>query len=110
MIRHLVLEAQTAEPAVGEVEMHLLTQAPLGPQPHHIANDQHPDHEFGVDRRSAGVTVKAAHIVVQTIQIQKAINSPEKMVGRDMRLEIKLVEQPGVNLLPSKHRKPSNSP
>lgn len=39
------------------------------------------------------------------IQFQKAINPPEKMIGKDMNREIGLVEWPGVNLLSIKHRK-----
>jgi len=90
--------------------MHLLAQTSFGTQPHDVADNQHPDHEFGIDRRPAGVTVETEYFFVQTSQIQEAINPSEKVIGRDMRLEIELVEQPGVNLLPSKHRKPSRSP
>jgi hypothetical protein len=110
MIRHLVLEPETAEPTVGEVEMHLLAQAPFGPKPHDIANDQHPDHEAGIDRGASSVTVETAHLFVQVIQIKDPINPSKKMTGGDMRLKIELIEQPGMNLLRSKHRKPSKSP
>ncbi len=52
------------------------------------------------------MAVETVHLFVQTIQFQEAINPSEKMIGRDMRLEIELVEQPGMNRLPCKHRKP----
>jgi hypothetical protein len=107
MIWHLVLKPETADPTVGKIEVHLLAQASLRAQPHDIANDQHPDHETGVDRRAPGVAVETAHLVVQIIQIKEAINAPEKMIGRDMRLEIELIEQPGMTLLRSKHHDPS---
>ncbi|WP_405403843.1 hypothetical protein [Paracoccus sp. Ld10] len=52
--------------------------------------------------------VEIAHLLVQIAQIQKAVDTSKKMVGRNMRLEIELIEKPGVNLLPSKHRKPQD--
>ena len=56
------------------------------------------------------MAVEAAHLFVQTIQIQKAVYAPQEMIGRDMRLEIELVEKSGMNLLCSKYSKPSKSP
>ena len=64
----------------------------------------------GFNRRAPGVAVETAHLFVQVIQIKEAINPTEKMIGRDMRLEIELIEQSGMNLLRSKQRKPTKSP
>ncbi|CUH37060.1 hypothetical protein JSE7799_01261 [Jannaschia seosinensis] len=50
------------------------------------------------------MAVEVAHLLVQVIQIQEAVDAPKEMVGRELRLEIELVEQPGLDLLPSKHR------
>jgi hypothetical protein len=68
------------------------------------------DHESGIDRGTTGVAVETAHHFVQIIQIEEAVYATPKMIGRDVRLEIKLVEQSGMNLLRSKHHKPSRSP
>jgi hypothetical protein len=56
------------------------------------------------------MAVETAHLIVQVIQIKEVVNPTEKMIGRDMRLEIELTEQPGMNLLRSKHPEPSKSP
>lgn len=109
MIRHLVLESQPTEPAIGEVEVNLLAKASLGPQPHDIADHQHPDHELRIERGTTGMSVKNADFFVQVTQIQKTVDISKEMVGRNMRLEIELIEQPGLNLLLSKNRKPPNS-
>ncbi|SIT19225.1 hypothetical protein SAMN05421772_1531 [Paracoccus saliphilus] len=81
VIRHRVLESEPAEPAISEVEVNFLADTPLGPQPHDIADHQHPDHEFRIDRGSTGVAVETAHLLVQTGQIQEAVNTPKEMVG-----------------------------
>ena len=53
MIGDLVFYAELAEPAVGEVHLHLATQQPLGAKAENIADDQHPHHQHRVDRRPA---------------------------------------------------------
>jgi hypothetical protein len=50
------------------------------------------DHESGIDRGSTGVAVETAHLFVQIIQNQEWVYATQKMIGRDVRLEIKLVE------------------
>ncbi len=44
VIGHRPLEIEPAEPAIGEVEVHLLAQAALRAYAHAIANEEHPDH------------------------------------------------------------------
>ena len=53
MIRDLVLYAELAEPAIGEVHLQLATQQPLGTQAKDIADDQHPDHQHRINRGPA---------------------------------------------------------
>jgi hypothetical protein len=50
VVGHVALKPKPAEPAIGEVEMHLLAQPALGPHAHAIADDQHPDHQLGIHR------------------------------------------------------------
>src|ERR1700730_6284880 len=49
VVRHLAIEAEPAEPTVGEVQVHLLAQPPFGANA--VANQQHPDEQFGINRR-----------------------------------------------------------
>ena len=58
VVRHLTVEAEPAEPAVGEVQVHLLAQPPFGANAVAVANQQHPDEQFGINRRPAGRAVK----------------------------------------------------
>jgi len=54
VVRHLAIEAEPAEPAVCEVQVHLLAQPPFGANAKAVANKQHPDEQFGINRRPAG--------------------------------------------------------
>jgi hypothetical protein len=58
VVRHLAVEAEPAEPAVGEVQVHLLAQPPFGANAVAVANQQHPDEQFGINRRPAGRAIK----------------------------------------------------
>jgi hypothetical protein len=42
VVRHLAIEAESTKPAVGEVQVHLLAQAPFGTNAVTVANQQHP--------------------------------------------------------------------
>src|SRR4029077_4637676 len=45
MIRDLVLDAQTAEPAVRQVDLNLPAEQPLRADGKNVADDEHPDHQ-----------------------------------------------------------------
>src|SRR4029078_2993502 len=47
-----------AEPAVGEVQVNLLAQPPFGANAVAVANQQHPDQQFGINRRPARRAIK----------------------------------------------------
>jgi hypothetical protein len=50
MIGNSTFKAQTAEPAIGEIEMHLLAQTPFGAHAEQITNEKHPEHQFRINR------------------------------------------------------------
>ena len=47
MVGNIAVEPEAAEPAVGQIEVDLLAQAPLGADAEAVAHDQHPDHQLG---------------------------------------------------------------
>ena len=49
MVRHLPVETKSAEPAIGQIEMNLVAEPTLGPDAEAVVDDQHPDHQIGVD-------------------------------------------------------------
>jgi hypothetical protein len=68
MIGHLVIESETTEPTIGEAKLDLLAQLALETDAVTIANDKHPEHEFGIDRRSAGLTVERLQLLAKVSQ------------------------------------------
>lgn len=53
VIRHPVMDARMAEPAVRQIQVHFLAQPALGANPVAIADDQHADDQLGINRRTA---------------------------------------------------------
>ena len=51
VIGHLTIEAKPTEPAISQVEVHLLAQSSFGADARAITNQQHPDQQLGIDRR-----------------------------------------------------------
>lgn len=49
MVGHPVSEIEPAEPAIGQVEVHLLAQAPFRADAEQVADQQHPEHQFRID-------------------------------------------------------------
>jgi hypothetical protein len=54
----LAVEPEPAEPAVSEVQVNLFAQPTFRTNAVAIANEQHPDQQFGIDRRPASRAVK----------------------------------------------------
>jgi hypothetical protein len=46
VVGHVAVEAQPTEPAIGQIEMSLVTQPSLGTDAIAVAHQQHPDHQL----------------------------------------------------------------
>src|ERR1700719_3289437 len=68
VVGNRVIEIEPAEPPVCEVEPYLLAQLPLRADAEAIANDKHPDQQFGIDRRPADVAVEWTQLLVQVAE------------------------------------------
>ena len=53
-----VLKAEPTKPAIGQVKFNLLTQSPFRADRIAVTNQQHADHQFRINRRTARVAVK----------------------------------------------------
>jgi hypothetical protein len=104
MVGHLVIEAEAAEPPVGQVEMDVLAQPTLGPDPHHVADDQHPDDQLGIDRGPARVAVERPKPRPHPVHVEEAVDLPKQVVGGHVALQIELVEELRLGLLNAHHR------
>ena len=105
MVRHVAVEAKPAEPAIGEVEMHFLAEPPLRADAEAITNNQHPDHQFGIDRRPPNRAVEGSEVSSHLRQVDEAIDRSQEMITWHMPLEREVVEQLALlDALRSHHR------
>jgi hypothetical protein len=93
VIGHVAVQAKPTEPAVGQVEMHLFAEPPLGPDPEAIADNQHPDQQLRIDRRSADRTVERGHMRPHAFKVHEPVDRSQHVIGRHMALKRELVKQ-----------------
>ena len=109
MIRNLVVEIETAEPAIRKVKCDLLTKPPLKTHTVAVAHDQHPDHELRVDRGSPNVAVERSQLLVQVREHSRhdRIDPTQQMARWNTAFEIEQIEQLAlIARLPTHHGKP----
>lgn len=75
VIRYRVFQTEPTEPAVGQVEMYFFAQATLGSNAEAVANDQHPNHQFRINRRASCGTVVVGQMLAQIAKIKKVVNA-----------------------------------
>src|SRR5262249_15300100 len=77
MVGDTVLDTELAEPTVGKVHLHLSADTPLRADRKHVTNDQHPDHQYRIDRGSACMRVIRCKLLVHPIQVEHRIDLPD---------------------------------
>jgi hypothetical protein len=92
VVGNCVGQIQAAEPAINQIEMNFFANTALRTDPHALADNQHPDHEFRIDRRSAHGAVKWSNVYTNTAQIDKAINHSQQVIKGNMILKRQLVK------------------
>jgi hypothetical protein len=61
--------------------------------PQAITDQQHADHQLGIDRGSPGVAVICGQVLAKVGEIEETIDGSQKVILRDEVFEIKCVEQ-----------------
>ena len=87
MIRHLARQAEPTEPPVRQVQMHLLAQPAFRADAVAIADDQHPNQQFRVDRWSSGCAVEWCQVWPNRAEVGEAVDRSQHMAGWHMLLE-----------------------
>src|SRR5690606_5569799 len=64
VIGYGIFQAKAAEPAVRQVQMHFFAQPTLGTDAEAVADDQHPNHQCRIDRRTARMAVVRSKVPV----------------------------------------------
>lgn len=86
MVGHRAIEPEPTEPPVGEVEVDLFTQPPLRADAEAVADNHHPDHQFGIHRRPADVAVERRQLSSQATEFDEPVDRPQQMPAGYRRL------------------------
>jgi len=92
MIGHPILQTQPAEPPIGQVYLHLLAQPALRADRIAVADQKHPDHQLGIDRRAAGVAVIGRQLGPKPAQIESRVDPPKQVISRNYIFQVKLIK------------------
>jgi hypothetical protein len=74
VIGYIIFKAQPAEPAIRQVQMGLFAQPPLRANAVAITDDQHANHQFGIDPRTPNRAIEIVEVTAQVAQIETPIN------------------------------------
>ena len=103
MIRHAAVKPEAAEPAIRQVKVDLLAQAPLGADAEAVSDDEHPDHQFGIDRWPPHRAVEGGQLPPQVVKLHEPVDGAQQMVSWNVPFERELVEQSNLVDLPMSH-------
>src|SRR3982750_1038691 len=93
MIWDSVLNAELAEPAIREVHLNFATDQTLSADRKDISHDQHPDHQFRIDRRPTHGRIMRCKFAAEPGKIESSIDLPHQMIFGNCVIELKLVEK-----------------
>jgi len=80
MIGHRIGQIEPAKPPIRQMDMDLFAEPPLGPHAHAIAQQQHADHEFGIDRRAAARPVERCQQRPHMRQIEEPVDTTNRVI------------------------------
>ena len=108
MVRDRVVEVEFAEPPVRQMQFDFLAQSPFGANAEAVPHEQHPDHEFGIDRRPPDLGIVRRQFLVQVGERQRDehVHAPEQVGLGDPVFEPELVEKLALISLPPPHHWP----
>jgi len=84
--------------------MHFVDQTALGSNAIKIADQQHPQHQLGINRRATRVAVEVSQFVADHIKIQQSVDLAQQVIFGDVILNPEPVKQALLRFQPSHHR------
>src|ERR1700724_343466 len=89
MVRYRVLKAESTEPAIGQIEMDLFAQSALSTNAKAVTDDQHSQHQLGIDRRTPGMALERYEVTPQLAEVKATIKPPQQVIRRNMFIKLK---------------------
>jgi hypothetical protein len=92
VVRNPPIQAEPTKPAIRQIEMNFLAQSALGSNAHAIADDQHADHQFRVNRRATGAAVERLQRPPDDVKDEMPVDLAQQVIGGDMLIEAEIIE------------------
>src|ERR1700719_1572784 len=106
MIGYPILDAELTKPPICQIDLNLRAQLPLRADRGHVAHNQHPDHQYRVDRRPTGVRVVGHKLLVHPTKVQNTVDLAHQMVGWHYLVESKAIKELALSAFPPTHHDP----
>src|ERR1044072_3143718 len=111
MIRNLVIEFESAEPAIAEMKFDLLAQLPFKADAIAVADNEHPDHQLRIDRGPPDVAVERSQLLAKIDQHPRDdwVVPAKEIIRWNLFLKVERVDQLALigRLAPHHGRPPS---
>src|ERR1700722_19406185 len=107
MIGDVAVEPQATEPAIGQIEVNLLAQPPLGANAEAVADDEHSNHQLGIDRGPSHVAIIGPQMRPNLGQVDEPVDLAQQMVVGDMPLKTEAVKERLLHHPPLAHHRPN---
>jgi hypothetical protein len=103
MIGHMAIEPEPAEPPVRQIEVDLFAEAPLGADAEAVADDEHPDHQLGINRWPAQCALERGQLPPDPAKLHESVNRAREVIVRNVSFEREPIEQSSLVVLPMSH-------
>ena len=103
MVRHRAVKTQPAEPAISEIKVDLFAKTPFRTDAEAVANDQHADHQLGINRGASRAAVEGRQLSPYLAKLDEPVDRPQKVIWWNMPFERELIEQRSLFDLPVSH-------
>ena len=90
MVWNGVFDAEFAKPAIGEVHLYFTADQPLRADRKDIPHDQHPDHQFRINRRATHGRIMRCKFTAKPAKIESSIDLPHQVIFGNRVAELKL--------------------
>jgi hypothetical protein len=67
--------------------MDLFTQSPLGADTHGIADDEHPHHQFGINRGATYGAIERLQLRSNAVQFEMTVNSAQQVICSNVPMQ-----------------------
>src|SRR4029077_3648934 len=107
VVGYVAVEAQPTEPAIGQIEVNLVTKPPLGPDAVAVAHQQHTDHQLRIDRGPTHLAVVRLKVSPNARQIDEPIDLAQHVIARHVPFQAEAIKQRLLHHCPFAHHRPN---